>query len=231
MPHEYYYNEVAFGPSFLTIQVFDLVRSSFLSLALAPNGECREKTAPYPEKCKFLAQTCSTLNIELLQSARGGDVATMELLLKSGANVLQTSACQKLAIEIAYQYKHWRCVLLLLKHNSPFPKNFDECLIPDSEEELLQWVGSSRFFAKSIENGDFSTIKNAIDDKLIYPTFRSVCNKSAVNIAFSNKKYEIFVLLKSNGFNEFKYEGPFEINKLPNEARRRIKFSMFMLIK
>ena len=149
-------------------------------------------------------------------------------LVNSGTDVFNKNALQHL-IQIAFEYSLWDYVWLLLKQGANFPKGLNINLIPKQQHELLEFIKISQQYTELIKNNALGEIKRAIDNQIITPSFRSLNNQSAVSIAFYAKRYEIYVLLRSTGFNQFVDESPLEISKLPIDDQMRIKRAMIVI--
>lgn len=150
-------------------------------------------------------------------------------LVNCSTGTFNQNALQKNLIQIVFEYGHWDGVWLLLRQGAPFPKGLNINLIPDQEHELLEFIRISQQYTELIKNNALGEIKKAIDNQIITPSFRSLTNQSAVTIAFYARRYEIYVLLKSIGFNQFVDESPLEISKLPINDQIRIKRAMIVI--
>ena len=81
-------------------------------------------------------------------------------------------------------------------------------------------------YTNLLKHGLTAELRAAVESQIITTEFRGLYNQSALAIAFLNQQYEVFVWLKSRGFREFAGEGPFEINRLSNAAKYRVKVAM-----
>lgn len=109
-------------------------------------------------------------------------------------------------------------------------KNITSADFPNRPPVLLDIAPEHMYlrqkYTDMLKQGLTEELTKAIDAQIITPQFKSLDNQSALAIAFLNQQYEVFVWLKSKGFREFAWEGPFEINTLSNAAKYRVKVAM-----
>lgn len=160
-------------------------------------------------------------------SAKLNKAKHIQILFEHGAELIKKN--DKLPIEIALENKAWESALELLKLGSSFPvikfstaenlvQYYDKVgengvgsescdfyrvsldLDVKEREALLEYIKKIYAFESFILNGNINAINQALTEGLLKPTFIGHENKSATLLAIESKKFDIYALLKSNGF-------------------------------
>jgi len=182
-------------------------------------------------KKQFLEQEDFKRETALYKVILDNNLNALKWLLECGANVFHKNKMQQLAIDLAYRNRAWSCFLALIKFGSLFPKDFNSKLIPTEEFELWNIIKNKNKILELIASGNLFEVRTLTEEGSITESYMDICNQSAIIIAFSRHKYEIFVFLRSRGFNEHWHESPVNISHLSSFEKSSLKNVMALFVK
>lgn len=139
---------------------------------------------------------------------------SLNLLLKCGANVLETNLNNQTAADISYNMGAWPCFLSLIKHGALFPREFNHKLIDKSHFELRAIIDKKNAISLIIMHDEVNEVRELIESNYISLGFSDIYNHSALMIAYLHRRIETYFLLKICGFQELSNEQPINIDCL-----------------
>lgn len=156
-----------------------------------------------PKELKQLITSVEENEKNLLMIAvERNNVDSVEFLIRCEFDLTKTIKVHeddKTAADTAWEKKHYKCLAILIKADSPFPKRFNRNFV-EKNSSLEEAVDARYSFTEAVKKGDKAAIKSLLGQFYVVKNVYDFRNVPVLAIALQEKQLETYSYLKHLGF-------------------------------